>query len=127
MATNLVPLKAAIKLIADAAGDAVKAVGDATPIGKVLEFQNLVPDLLALMPQIGQISLNGLAPEDYAALLTELATDLALPAGHTAAIVNASIKLLEDVALTLAPDVQALLAAVKAAPAPAVPPPVPAS
>lgn len=117
MAANLVPLKAAIKLIADAANDAIKAAGDTNPTLKLLDFQNLIPDVLALLPQIGSISLSGLAPADYTALLTELTTDLALPAGHTAAIINASIKLIEDLIAVIVPDVEALVAASKAAPA----------
>lgn len=121
MAANLAPLKAAIKLIADATRDVMKAAGETNPTMKLLDFQNLIPDVLALMPQIGNISLSGLSPADYSTLLTELATDLALPAGHTAAIINASIKLLEDIALVIVPDVEALIAAAKAAPAAVLP------
>jgi hypothetical protein len=119
MATNLVPLQAAIKLIADAAGDAIKASGDSSTALKAAEFENLIPDVLALLPQIGQISLAGLAPADYATLLTNLATDLALPASHTAAIINASIKVIEDLVTVVYPDVKVLIAAIQAAPTPA--------
>lgn len=129
--TNLGPLKAAIKLVADAVSDGIKASGDATTPAKLADFQNLIPDVLNLIPQIGQISLSGLAPADYAALLAELAVDLAIPQAHTAAIVNASIKLLQDVATIIVPDIESVLAAVQAAPAPAPapaapPPPAPA-
>lgn len=108
--TNLGPLKAAIKLVADAVSDGIKASGDATTPAKLADFQNLIPDVLNLIPQIGQISLSGLAPADYAALLAELAVDLAIPQAHTAAIVNASIKLLQDVATIIVPDIESVLA-----------------
>lgn len=124
--TNLAPLKAAIKLIADAGNDVVKSLSDTTAAAKLAEFQNLITDLMTLVPQIGQISLSGLAPADYAALLAELAVDLAIPQAHTAAIVNTSIKLLEDIATVIYPDVTALIAAIQAGPvaAPAVASPV---
>lgn len=122
---NLVPLQAAIKLIADATNDAIKASADATTALKLGEFTNLLPDLLTLLPQIGSISVSGLAPADYATLLTNLATDLALPAGHTANIINASMKLLEDIATLIVPDVQALVAVIQAAPVAVVAPAAP--
>lgn len=121
MATNLAPLQAAIKLIADAVSDAVASKGDSNSVLKAAQFENLIPDVLALLPQIGQISLSGLAPADYTTLLTNLAADLALPAGNTASIINASVKLLEDLTTVIYPDVLALIAAAKSAPAAATP------
>lgn len=114
---NLVPLQAAIKLVADATADGVKAASDTTSAAKMTEFENLIPDLLVLMPQIGTISVAGLSTSDYSTLLQNLAADLNLPASHAANVINASMKLLEDLVTVIYPDVQAVIAAVKAAPA----------
>lgn len=116
MATDLTALKAAIKLVADATVDTVKAGSDATSIGKIAEYQNLIPDLMSLVPQIGNIptEASALQPADYQALIAELAADLNLPAGKVQSIVAASLKLLQDVVTVMVPDVQALLLAVKA-------------
>lgn len=124
---NLTALKALIKLLAHAAADTVTAIKDpGGAAAKLADFSNLVPDIMNLAPQLGNISFSGLAPADYVALVSELATDLAIPDAHAAGIVNASLKIIED----LVPDVQALIAAIKAAP-PAVaavaPPAAPAA
>lgn len=116
MATNLAPLKAAIKLVADGVADGIKAAGEATSAAKLVDFQNLIPDILTLLPQIGDLSVNGLSSQDYATLLAELATDLAIPNSHIAGIVNASVKLLQDIVVVIVPDVEALVEAIKQAP-----------
>lgn len=121
--SQLAALQSVIKLIADAADDVVAAGGKFTT-ASLPQFSNLLSDVMALMPQVGSISLSGLATQDYVTLLGNVATDLALPAGQTANIVNASIKLLED----LASDIPALIAAIKPpAPAPAAPSAKPAA
>ncbi len=114
--TDITVLKNAIKLVAHAVNDSVKAAADATLAAKFVDFQNLIPDVLVLLPNIGEIPKEAahLDPEDYAALLAEIATDLTLPPGKTEEIVKASIKLLSDVALVMVPDVAALIAAAKA-------------
>lgn len=113
--TDIVVLKSAIKLVAHAVNDSVKAAADTNTAAKLLEYQNLIPDVLALLPNIGEIPKEAahLDPEDYAALLAEIAVDLALPVGKTENIVKASIKLLSDVALVFVPDVEALILATK--------------
>lgn len=118
MAANLDPLKALVKLVAHAVSASVKAAGDSSASAKIGEFQVLIPDVLALLPQIGSISLSGLAPADYVALVEELASDLSVPDAHAAGIINASLKLIAD----LVPDVEALVAAIKAAPVVVAPP-----
>ena len=116
MSTNLTALQSAIKLVADAAMDSVKAIGDSNTASKMAEYENLIPDLMALVPQIGQIpaEASALQPADYAALIQILATDLALPAGHVEGIITVSLKLLTDIVTVIVPDVQALIAAIQA-------------
>lgn len=109
MATDLTALKAAVKLVADAVTD-----GLSSGVGTV-KYANLVPDALALLPTIGDIptEISQLAAADYAALVTELASDLKLPTAKSEAVFAASIKLLSDLSLVLVPDVQAVIAATK--------------
>lgn len=115
MATNLSALKAAIKLVADAATDSIKAAGDATSAAKLSEYSNLLPDVMALIPQIGDVPVEAkaLAEADYSTLLQELVADLALPEGHVKQVIAASLKLLTDIAMVVVPDVEALIAAIK--------------
>lgn len=109
---DLKALQQAIKLVADVANAAVKAQTDTTAQAKIAEFAVVLPDLLALLPLIGDIEseVNALAPADYATLLANLATDLSIQNTKIAGIVNASIKLLGDLAV----DVPVLIQAIKA-------------
>lgn len=124
MATNLAALQGAIKLVADAALDTVNAIkpGQST-LSRLLAYKNLVEDVVALVPQIGDIpaELKALQPADAAVLASSLAIDLALPAGKAADTLNASLKLLSDLVLVVLPDVEALVAAIKEPAAPAAP------
>lgn len=114
--TDLSALKKAIKLVSDAVNDSIKASKDESGAAKMLEYQNLIPDVLNLLPDIGLIPQEAghLQPEDFASLLAEVATDLALPVGKAEEVVKASIKLLSDVAVVVVPDVAALIKAIKA-------------
>ena len=116
MAQDLSALQAAIKLVADAVNASIKASGDATSAQKIAEYQTMIPDLLALLPKIGDIpaEVDALAPSDYASLLQSLATDLVLPNSKASGVLNASVKLLSDISQVILPDVQALVAALKA-------------
>jgi hypothetical protein len=57
-----------------------------------------------------------LQPADYAILVSDLAADLSMPDAHVAGIVNASVKLLSDLATVMLPDIKALMAAIAVAP-----------
>lgn len=115
MVTDIDALKKAIKLVADAVNDSVKAAADTSSAAKLLEYQNLIPDILSLLPVIGEIPVeaSNLSAEDYAALIAEVGADLALPAGKTEEIVKASLKLLSDIVLVVIPDIAAVVAASK--------------
>jgi hypothetical protein len=98
-------LQAAVKLLADAASDV------ASHASGVAGYENLLPDLLGVLPQVGQIGaqIKALEPADYETLLATVASDLSLPTGKTALVVAASMKLLEN----LATDIEAVVAASK--------------
>jgi hypothetical protein len=98
-------LQAAIKLLADAAADVVDGASG------IAGYENLLPDVLTLLPQVNQLNaeIKALQPADYETLITTLATDMNLPAGKTASVISASVKLLTD----LATDIQAVVAATK--------------
>lgn len=123
MATNLSALKAAINLLADAAVDTAAVVagggGTLSAFAALLTYKNLVPDVMALVPQIGDIpdETKSLTPADYVALVEELAKDLSLTGARAAAIANAGIYLLQELVIVALPKVEVLAAAVKA-PAP---------
>lgn len=114
-ATNLKPLQDAIKLLADVAIDSVKAAGDSSPVAKAVEFENLLSDLLVLIPEIGEIpaSAEHLLPEDFVTLTQNLAEDLVLPNGKAMNLITASITLLKNIELYIVPNIQAIIAAAK--------------
>jgi hypothetical protein len=115
MATNLVALQAAVKLVADAVDDGIKAAGDSSALSKAMEFENLLADLINLLPQIGDIpsEASQLQTADYISLLGSLGADLVLPAGKAQNILSSSIKFISDIASVMVPDVEALIAAIK--------------
>lgn len=97
--SNTDNLKAAVKLVANLVSDIIKSEGDATAVGKMGEFTNLIPQVMALLPQVGTLSLSNLSSSDYVALVQELATDLSIPDAHSAAVVNAACELIEKITL----------------------------
>lgn len=124
MNTNLVALLAAIKCLADAANDTVAALKPGqSAVARLAAYYNLIPDIESLVPQIGLIpaEVAALQPADYVSLTSSLVADLAISDVKAQAIIAASLKLLTDIALTVVPDVQALLSAIKTTP------PVPAA
>ena len=114
MSVNLKPLQDAVKLVADVVLDSVNAAeqggGVAAEVG---DFANILSDLVVLLPEVGMMpSPSSLSPEDYAALVASLGADLVVP-GKAGAVVEASLKLLGDLAAVIVPDVMAIIAASK--------------
>lgn len=107
---KLAALKSAVKLLVDAGKDIA-----AQPSGGILAFSNVIPDLVSLVPQIGDLlpEIKALVLEDYVALVGEVVADLGLSSPHAQGVVDAAIILL-DHAVSLVPDVEGLLAAIKA-------------
>lgn len=123
MNPNLAPIKALIDLVAAA----VKATEAAVQPGqsalqRILDFEGLIPQLVAFLPQLSQVSLSGLQPSDYIALGEYLVSDLAIENAKAKAIIDASFKVVTDLVAAL-PDVEALVASFSApaAAAPAAP------
>lgn len=117
MADKLVALKAAIKFLADLSVDTEKLVAaGGNPIAALFIYKNLIPDVMALAPHIGELpkSVHDLAPEDYIALVEELVKDMAISDAHAGAVISAAIDILQEVTIGVVPKVQALAAAVKA-------------
>lgn len=112
--TDLKALKAAIKLLADAAVDTEKVVATgASPLGALLTYRNLIPDVLALVPQIGELPAEAkdLQPEDYVALVQEFAKDLVITDARAGSLVDAGLALLQELATGVIPKLEALAAA----------------
>lgn len=107
--TNIAALQSAIKLIADMTDDVISGAVGATG------YINLVPDIMSLLPQIGQIpaEVKSLQDADYQALLATLTSDLSMPVGKAASTIAASINMLNVIATNVLPAVEALLAAAK--------------
>lgn len=123
MTTNLKPLKAVIRLVADAVVDTEKVIESGmSPLVALFTYKNLVPDIIALVPQIGEIpsAVKALAPDDYVALVTEFAKDLAITDAHAGTIVDAGLDLLHELIGVALPKAQVLAAAIKAPKATAV-------
>ena len=54
--TNLKALQDAVKLIVDAVNDSIKvAATGGNPLVALASYQNLIPDLMTLAPEIGEI------------------------------------------------------------------------
>jgi hypothetical protein len=85
---------------------------------KLMAYGNLAPQVMALIPQIGNISVAGLQPSDYVTLAESLVTDLAVSNAHAKAILDAAFQLVNDGVKYMLPDVEALIAAIKAPAAP---------
>lgn len=116
MATNLTALQAGIKLVADVVVDSEKAAKDSGLPTKIADFGNILPDILSLLPQIGEIpsEAKALGATDYATLMANLVADLGLPHdSKLEKIADAAIKMISDIATYIVPDAEALLAAVK--------------
>lgn len=113
MATDLTALQAAIKLVADVIVDTEKAA--TTPANKFLAYANIIPDIEALIPKIGELpaEVTALAPQDYATLLTTFAADMTLSTAKAQALLASSVKLISDLITYIVPDVQAVIAATK--------------
>lgn len=107
---QLAALKSAVKLVAHVVSDSMKALKDATLAAKLADYSNIIPDLQTMLPEMGDISVSSLAPEDYAALVVEIGQDFQLTDAHAEAIVTASIALI----VGLIAPVKALMSAIKA-------------
>lgn len=120
MTTNLTALAGAIKLVADAAKDASSMTTGAGTLGAIMGFENLVPDVLAVLPEIGDIpaEVTKLTPADYLTLVDMLVTDLAVSNAHAQSIIGPSLTLLKDLVTVVLPDLKALVSAING-PAPA--------
>jgi hypothetical protein len=117
MSTNIKPLQDAIKLICDLAVDSVHAGSVTGSSAKLAEYQNILPDLLILLPEIGDLptSVTSLSEADISTLIGTIGDDLSFPPGKAQNIVQASLKLLEDIAGYIVPDVEAIITAAHSA------------
>jgi hypothetical protein len=104
---NLPALLAACKVLAD-------VVNDASSGSSVDGYANILPDLITLLPQIGELDAEAksLQTSDYETLLSQLAGYLNLGSGKAEAVLQASVKLISDLQPVVA-DVQAIIAAAK--------------
>lgn len=111
--TDLSALTAALDLLVDAGKDTMSAQGNA--LQRITAYENLVPDLMALVPKIGDIpeEAKALKPEDYMSLTKHVVERLAVSDAHAQGVIDASINLLNDLVTYIVPDVTALLAAIK--------------
>ena len=80
-APQLKTLKDMVKLVAHIFSDSLQAIGD-SGAQRLTDFANILPDLMVLLPELGALSLNSLSPEDYMALVVELAADLKIADAH---------------------------------------------
>ncbi len=113
---DLSALKAAIKLLADAAVDTEKVVASGgNPLVALFTYKNLIPDVVALVPVAGNIPTEGKAmvPADYVVLVTELAKDLGVTDAHAGVIIDSALALLTELVTVVLPQVETLALDVK--------------
>ena len=124
MATDISALSAAIKLVVDAVKDGIASGKDSTALGKLIEFQNLIPDIEALLPKVGEIpaEVAALQPADYQALVLAIGADASQLDPALQPKINAVLNLLGVLANSVYPAVQGVLVAFAAPVAPAAPP-----
>lgn len=122
--TETKALRDAIKLLADAAKDtaAIAATGG-NPLAAFLAYRNLVPDVLALAPELGLVGpeAKALTAADYPMLVDELVADLGLPAGHVKDMIEAAVPVLNAGLGGLLPALEKLFKIAHTAPADAAP------
>lgn len=111
---DLSALQAALNLIADAAHDYTSA--DPANNKDLSNYQNLLPDVLALVPKIGEIpaEIKGLTLADGVSLVTALAARVIIPEEHAEKVLNASLEVLKLIP-SLVTSIQNLHSAVTAA------------
>lgn len=100
---------------ADAAKDFEAAKGQSGVL-KLMQFQNLIADFSRLIPEIGDIPAEAkdLAYGDYMEIVASLVARLGIKDEHAVGIINAALKLANDIGSIIIPDVSALLNAIKA-------------
>ena len=107
---------ALIALVAAAAKDTSDAVvSSSSLLSKVLEFENLVPLLMQLYPVAADIAVEAkaMSAQDIEAAAEQLVVDLEFSSDKAKAVIAAAFPLAESLA-GLVPQVQALVAAIKA-------------
>jgi len=109
MAKDLSALKSAIKVVADVVNDLSSGSLN------LAKFQNVLPDIIVMLPQLGSIpqQAKDLELADYEALIAEMSADLAIESSKMKAIVDASFPVINDL-LKMLPDLAALFKALKA-------------
>jgi hypothetical protein len=108
---NIKPLEDCVKLLAHLIADSIKASHDKNSIARVMEFSNILGDLVVLIPEMGNISLEGLSASDITHLASVLGENLG--DAKAAAVSEAAVKCVEDICNVIVPDIQAVIAAVK--------------
>lgn len=88
-------LQAALDLLADAAHDYITTTPDAS--GGLAQYQNLLPDVLALVPKIGQIpaEVKGITLADGVTLVSALAARVSIPDDHAEKVLTAALEVLK--------------------------------
>lgn len=110
-------LLAIIVLISDAVKDTAAALQPGqSMLAKLSGYGNLVADITALVPQLGDVpaQVAALQPTDYVDLVGDLVTKLSITNPKAEAIVEASLGLLSEIAGPVLSKVEALAAAIKA-------------
>lgn len=116
MGTDLNALKAVIKLFADAVVDTESLIkGGVSPLNALLAYKNIVPDVTALVPVVGEIptEAKALDANDYVDLIATLVADLGITDAHAGSIADAAISLLRSVVDHVVPEIEKLMGLVK--------------
>jgi hypothetical protein len=113
--TKYPALYALIALVAAAAVDSEQALSSsASLIAKLLGYENLIPEFVALAPQLGAISaeVKAMSPQDIEQAAEALVADLAFSSDKAKAVIAASFSVVDWLIAGQAP-VMALVSAIK--------------
>lgn len=113
--TKFPAVASALMLIAGVVHDAVKAVkDDESLLAKISEFENLIPMMVAFLPQAGDVSaqIKTFQPADYAAAAEYLVEELGFSSTAAQNVIRAAFPVLDKL-VELEPLVMTLVAQVK--------------
>jgi hypothetical protein len=119
MAHNLNALKAGLKMVVDAGKDSLALIAAGSGVGSVfkaiLAYQNLLADLMDLVPQIGEIPSEAaqLSAEDALELASYLVAECGLHEGHVKDAIESGLVLLNHVVHDVMPVVGKVLPAIE--------------
>lgn len=99
MANSLTATKAALDLVAEAVKDTTNLLGSGDKADSWLAYGNLIPKLMAFVPQANQLGseFKSLNSSDAVTLVDGAVTTLGLPEGKAKDVVDTSLSIFDEI------------------------------